>query len=35
VNADLTVAGGLATLGPELVELRAQLDRRVVCWAHV
>jgi len=34
MNADLTVAGGLATLGPELVELRVQLDRRFVTWAH-
>ncbi len=34
MNADLTVAGGLATLGPELVELRAQLDRRFVSWAY-
>jgi seryl-tRNA synthetase len=34
MNADLTVAGGLATLGPELVELRTQLDRRFVAWAH-
>src|ERR1700730_13344466 len=28
MNANFTLAGGLATLGPELVELRAQLDRR-------
>jgi seryl-tRNA synthetase len=34
MSADLTVAGGFATLGPELVELRAQIDRRFVSWAH-
>jgi len=34
MNADLTVTGGLATLGPELVDLRTELDRRFVGWAH-
>jgi seryl-tRNA synthetase len=33
MNADLTVAGGLATLGPELVELHALLDGRFAAWA--
>jgi seryl-tRNA synthetase len=34
MNADFTVDSGLATFGPEMAELRAQLDRRFVAWAH-
>jgi len=34
MSAGFSVAEGFATFGPELVDLRARLDRLFVAWAH-